>query len=100
MARARKLHRRVRRKAPPVRRGGSDLIVGGAKDPAEGAADRLAARALTGGAKSSGAAPASPVVRRNAQATSLAPGSASAPAPKHAANLVTLLGAGRGHFSG
>jgi len=96
MARSRKLRRRVRRKAPPVRRGGSDLIVGGAKDPAEGAADRLAARALAGGVKSGGTAAApAPALRRAAPATSLAPGSAAAAAPKQAANLVTSLGSGR-----
>jgi len=96
MARARKLRRRVRRKALPVRRGGSDLVVGGARDPAEGAADRLAARALAGGVKSGRAVTsAAPALRRQAQATSLAPGSAASAAPKQAANLVRSLGTGR-----
>ncbi len=95
MARARKLRRRLRRKAPAVRRSGGDLMIGGAKDPAEGAADRLAAKALAGAAKSTGAAVGVPAVRRSAPNTTLAPGASSARAPKQAANLVTTLGAGR-----
>jgi hypothetical protein len=94
MARIRK-RRRLRRKAPAVRRpGAGDLIVGGAKDPAEGAADHLAAKALAGGAHAQTATSA-PAIRRSAPTPALAPGTASTRAPKKAANLVTSLGAGR-----
>ncbi len=78
-----------------MRRGGGDLIVGGAKDPAEGAAERLAAKAIAGGAKSTSIAGGRPAVRRSTAGTAIAPGTSSARAPKQAATFVSSLGSGR-----
>lgn len=89
--RMRRLHHR---KAPAVRRSSGDLIVGGAKDPAERAADHLAAKALAGGAKARHQT--ATALRRSAPQTTLAPGAASARAPHRTAQLVASLSAGRG----
>ncbi|MEM6635170.1 MAG: DUF4157 domain-containing protein [Pseudomonadota bacterium] len=70
----------------------SSLKVGGAKDPAEKAADRSAARALGVSAGSFGRGQAPPPV--------LAPGTAAAHAPAEAAERVAGLGAGRGLSTG
>ena len=83
-------------------------MVGGAHDPAERAADRMAAQAMSGGvaAQSTGGGAA---LRREAEmpeddktakraasaAPTVAPGAASAPAPKSAARAVNALGSGR-----
>lgn len=101
MAVKRKIRRRLRRKAPAVRPAPdatvsaarseakqSGLMVGGARDPAELTADRMAARALgVGGMASRGPAPAG--------ATLIAPGFHGAAAPRSAARAVGALGAGR-----
>jgi hypothetical protein len=63
--------------------GASDLSIGGARDPSELAAERLADRAVPAHAEVSEAAP--PV----------APGTAPAPAPQGVADAMARLGAGR-----
>ena len=110
-----RLRRKLRRKAPAVRRlsdGGanaarleakaSGLIVGGAHAPAEKAADRMAARVLARGAGAGGntAPPArlATLHREARTAPSIAPGSRSAVAPKAQADAVKGLGAGRRLF--
>lgn len=119
--------RRQRRAAPAVRRGGGAgqrgraasaaapaaapaIEVGGALDPAERAADRLAARVLgPAPARGAAAAPGAGAVRRMcadcedekrearrlpARSPALAPGAAPAPAPAPAAAALAGLGAG------
>ncbi|MBK0327761.1 DUF4157 domain-containing protein [Rhodobacteraceae bacterium F11138] len=117
MALKRKIRRRLRRKAPPVRRpnpAGSHqaqqtgLVVGGAHDPAEKAADRMAAQVLSGPAL--GSAAEGTALRRKCTACedkdkqakrsphaapAIAPGTASAVAPKSAARAVSEMGSGR-----
>lgn len=121
MALKRKLRRRLRRKAPPVRRptpGGpqqqtqlSGLIVGGAHDPAEKAADRMATQVLSGSAPTPATPPAGgatlkrkcaeceaedKTAKRSARtAPTLAPGAASAKAPTSTARAVAEMGSGR-----
>ena len=116
MSAKRRIRRRRLTAAPKVRRspdmaprgkadggGASDLVVGGAHDPAEHAADRMAAQALAGGVAGG------PALRRETEkpeddktakraahaAPTVAPGTASAPAPKSAARAVAGLGTGR-----
>lgn len=113
MALKRKIRRRLRRKSPAVRCGpdaatnaarseakSASLIIGGAHDPAEKAADRLATRALgLGGATAAGtAARTHPgALHRNATLSpSIAPGTHGVTAPRAAADAITGLGAGRG----
>ena len=110
MAVRRKIRRKSVTQAPKVRRsvqagqramadgGESGLMVGGAHDPAERAADQMASRALSGGpVRRQGAKPEDePTVKRDAApAPHVAPGAASAPAPKSAARAVSQLGTGR-----
>lgn len=98
----RRIRRKLRRQVVPVRRqpearvqtpreGGSGLMVGGAHDPAEKAADRMAARVLSGGAPMAGGA----ALHRSAAAPVVAAGAQAAPAPKTAAKAVCELGSGR-----
>ena len=115
--------RRIRRRrvvaAPQVRRsveagqrgkseGDSGLMVGGAHDPAEHAADRMAAQAMSAGVAGKSATGGAALRREvekpeddktaqraAAAAPSVAPGAASAPAPKSAARAVAALGTGR-----
>ncbi len=122
MALKRKIRRKLRRRAPAVRRpaaggGGqqqaqpSGLVVGGAHDPAEKAADRMAAWAL-GGDGPVAAAPAGggAALHRKCAACEaedkktrraphsgavIAPGAASARAPAPAAKAVDTMGSGR-----
>ena len=121
-----RIRRKRRRKAPAVKRGtngsqtqqctdkqSSGLLIGGAHDPAEKAADSLAARALGQPVNTFGTtlqAPA-PVIQRKCaacearekgetvsrQATSpvTAPGTRAAPATATATQAITSLGAGR-----
>lgn len=107
MAARKRIRRKLRRKppavrqpglAPPVKGGeGSDLMVGGAMDPAERAADRMASRALSGQANIDGSAPSAGggALHRQAVAPVVAPGADSAPAPKAARDAVGSMGAGR-----
>ncbi len=106
----RRIRRKLRRQTVPVRRqpearggasregapreGDSGLMVGGAHDPAEHAADRMAARVLSGAA-ATGAATGGGALHRQATAPVVAPGASAAPAPKHAAKAVSELGSGR-----
>lgn len=122
MALKRKIRRKIRRKAPAVRRpaaagsGGqqSGLMVGGAHDPAEKAADRMAAQVLSGGSPAMSVASAGgggalhrkcagceaedkgDKAQRSAQTgPTIAPGAGSAPAPRSAARAVNDMGTGR-----
>lgn len=110
-----RIRRKIRRRSPSLRHPGgaaarmqqkqpdqeSGVMIGGALDPAEKAADARAAAAM-------GTTPAGTVqrkcaecaeeegeVQRAASAPSLAPGHAAAPAPASAAKAITGLGAGR-----
>lgn len=118
-----RIRRKRRRKAPAVKRGavgaqncsekqGSRLLIGGAHDPAEKAADSLAARAL-GQSAPSFAAPAAPTVvhrkcaaceardkgekitRQATPAPVTAPGARAAPASATETRAITSLGVGR-----
>lgn len=130
MAKSARIRRRARRKAPPVRRvpdartaaardtaRDAGLIVGGVRDPAERSADRMAAQVLFGGPVTAGTAPVAAVRRKcagcddeekkdktakraAAPAAALAHGTASAPAPKAAADAVSSMGPGRGLSAG
>ena len=122
MAQKKRIRRKLRRKAPPVRHAGpvqagksaaSDLMIGGVLDPAERAAERMAGRALAGQAPGLAHAPASggavhrmcaecaaeeqekPVKRAAAAAPVIASGAAAAAAPGPAARAVAARGAGR-----
>jgi hypothetical protein len=112
MALKKRIRRKIRRKAPAVRRPGgpnlapankgaaSELIIGGVLDPAEKAADRMAGRALSGQTPTNTAAtPAGGgAVQRSPGARSApvaAPGAASAPATKSSASAVNAIGTGR-----
>lgn len=118
-----RIRRKRRRKAPAVKRGtngaqtcsekqGSGLLIGGAHDPAEKAADSLAARALGQSAPSFVASAAPSVVHRKCAACEArekgetvarqagpapitAPGARAAPASATATRAITSLGAGR-----
>ncbi len=127
MAKTGRIRRRIRRKAPPVRRmpdartaqardQAPGLTVGGAKDPAERSADRMAAQALAGGpVTAAGGTASAAAVRRKcagceedekkarrsaAPAASLAHGSSAAPAPRAAADAISTMGPGRGLSAG
>jgi Domain of unknown function (DUF4157) len=128
MAKSARIRRRARRKAPPLRRipdartaaardQASGLIVGGARDPAERSADRMAARVLSGGPVTAGSAPAATIRRKcagceeeekkdktakraPAPGAALAHGTSSTPAPKAAAEAVNSMGPGRGLSAG
>ena len=125
MAIKKRIRRKIRRKAPSVRRspssgpaqaakvGGSDLMVGGVMDPAEKAADQMADRALSAQAPVTGTAPTGggalhrkcadcaaeddgkEVKRAATPAPVTAPGASSAPASKPAAQAVNSIGSGR-----
>jgi hypothetical protein len=111
MAAKRKIRRKLRRNSPAVRRApdtainaarseakNSGLMVGGAHDPAEKAADRMATKALGAVAGSSAASAAGPVTvhRHSTSSPSVAPGTQSGTVPKAAADAVNGLGTGRG----
>lgn len=128
MAVKRKIRRKLRRRAPAVRRpaspsGGqqqhqaSPLMVGGAHDPAEKSADRLAAQVLGGRAPAAAASGTSSALRRKCaacaeeessqktrrsaqQGSALAAGSMAAPAPRSATRAVAEMGTGRPLSSG
>ncbi|MCP5086624.1 MAG: DUF4157 domain-containing protein [Rhodobacteraceae bacterium] len=126
MALKRKTRRKIRRKSPAVRRRTdartasaksdaretSGLMIGGAHDPAEKAADRMAAQVLSGAGPVSAShtgAPGGTVqrmcaecaaeekdkVKRKAASLPVAPGNTSAPATRSAANAVNNLTSGR-----
>ena len=129
MASPKRTRRKLRRKAPAVRRAGgpgpapaargsaaSDLVVGGAMDPAEKAADHMADRALSGRAPAINppvSSPTAAVHRKCADCAKedkdksplqrapaaptprLASGTAAAPAPKTAATAVGAMAGGR-----
>lgn len=127
MAVRKRIRRKLRRRAPAVRRPSgltqadrntsSDLLVGGAMDPAEKAAEKMAGHALAGqgcaiaGSASVGGAGSGALhrqcaacadkseegeVKRAAVASPvIAPGASSTPAPKSAASAVSSMGSGR-----
>ncbi len=113
MAFKRRIRRQRRNPAPTVRRSGLgsglgtqrkqplSLLVGGAHDPAEKAADHMAARALGHRAASAHSMPsvAVPTLHRatsRAQAsTHVAAGSSAAQAPRTTASTIANLGSGR-----
>jgi hypothetical protein len=74
------------------------LMIGGAKDPAETKADARAARALSAAPnihRKCAACEAEETAQRSPAAGVIAPGAASAPAPKSAQKAVNSLGPGR-----
>ncbi len=109
MAGRSRLRRKVRRKAPPVRRapdpatravrekaaetGG--LLVGGARDLAEAKADRMVAQVMSCGATAVAPAAGGGTLWREAASPVVAPGASAAPAPAGAARDVAALGAGQ-----
>ncbi|MCJ9429307.1 DUF4157 domain-containing protein [Kordiimonas marina] len=102
MAAKRRIRRKIRRKAPSVRRGRSaQVMVGGARDPAERVAEQavsgvVSSQKAAGGASAAAAAASPAMVHRAARASPVvAPGRAAAPAPKAAANAINSLGEGR-----
>lgn len=121
MAIKRKIRRKLRRKSPAVRKrpdasaqamrdqAAGSLVIGGAHDPAEKAADQMAAKALSGGPAgkgSSGLAQAirrkcadcakdDKTVKRKAVAAPMAAGTGAVRAPKSAQAAVTGLGTGK-----
>lgn len=123
MARKTRLRRKIRRKAPAVRRmsrntaapalkpATGDLVIGGAMDPAEKKADAMAQAALAG-ATVQAAAPSPPAgalrrkcadcekeeatpLRRKSPSTALAGGAQARTAPASAAKAVQAMGSGR-----
>ncbi|MGX9357441.1 eCIS core domain-containing protein [Roseobacteraceae bacterium S113] len=124
----RRIRRKAKRRAAPLRHGtsqaaqlqsreGGGLMIGGALDPAEKAADALASRALSG-AKAAGTGAPAPSgggnngggavqrkcaacageedkVKRAAPATTVAAGAKSAPAGPAISSAVSQMGAGR-----
>ena len=127
MALKRRIRRKLRRKSPAVKRKAgarssaaksdlnepSSLMIGGAHDPAEKAADHMAARVLSApglmpigsnvGSSTNSAVhrkcascQAEEKVSRKPAAGVVAPGTASSPASKSAAMAVGSLGGGRG----
>lgn len=107
MALKRKTRRKLRRTSPAVRHTpdvqtnaarseakSTGLLIGGAHDPAEKAADRLAAKAL--GLAGATVTRPSTLSREAALSPPVAPGTHSVAAPRTAADTVNGLGAGRG----
>lgn len=70
------------------------VMIGGAKDPAEQSADRMAASALSG-QPAGGAAPATPGIHRSATAPTVAPGAKATKAPPAASQAVGQMGPGK-----
>ena len=125
MAQRTRIRRKLRRKAPAVRRmqpgaparaakgTASDLMIGGALDPAERQAERMASRALAGQAPLPGAAVSTggllsrmcaecaaeeegrKVKRAATAAPAIASGAAAVSAPGPAAHAVAAMGTGR-----
>lgn len=102
MARRVRIRRKLKRRAPAVRRSNasaaqmhtksdaeSQVLIGGAQDPAEKSADQLANKALGGSGASAIA------VHRSAPATTVAPGKSSVKASASLSNTIKSLGSGQ-----